>query len=507
MAQGGGAAGGMGGSPMGASTGGTGSQSTPNMGGGIANSTNSTTTQNIMGGQQGGFGDMGGYSGGYSGGYGGMGGYGGFGGQQQGQGQIPEFVSPFFQQMQQMRQQQPQLNQLGGGNTTEQTTAGQTSTATGQPKQYSVEEQIAAINLQNTMPQQFWSSEMTPDQQAAAQQYSQSAAPQNTTGSGNAAPQNNTGGFGFNAGNYMSATGTPIPWYLQAANYNLPDAQKARVIAGVNSTGPTASMTGGMQDQPGAAPAAASSEGIAAVQESEQTSQKNQNNKKKSELPTDTLEMLYSAYLNRAPDKGGLEYWNKKFGSTIDADEVAEFRKAATPELAANKNQAANKKQAKNNKLTVEDLYSTYLDRASDKGGLDYWDEKFGSTIDANEVSEFINAAAPELAAKKTQVVKKDKPKKNNNKKAKPVEAPKDLTDFSRMGQAGQFGGHGFAQGLQNYVGQQYGDYAYNPANQTFYKKGNKNSKGPTLEQMLQQGRAAGYKMASGGIASLRRKG
>jgi len=355
--------------------------------------------------------------------------------------------------MQQMRQQQPQLNQLGDSGS------------------------------------------------AVPQNTTSNAAPQNTTSSGSAAPQDTTGGFGFNAGNYMSATGTPIPWYLQAANYNLPDAQKARVIAGVNSTGPTASMTGGMQDQPGAAPAAASSEGLAAVQESEQTSQKNQNNKKKSELPTGTLEMLYSAYLNRAPDKGGLEYWNEKFGSTIDADEVAEFRRAATPELVANKN------QAKNNKLKVEDLYSTYLDRASDKGGLDYWDEKFGSTIDANEVSEFINAAAPELAAKKTQVVKKDKPKKNNNKKAKPVEAPKDLTDFSRMGQAGQFGGHGFAQGLQNYVGQQYGDYAYNPANQTFYKKGNKNSKGPTLEQMLQQGRAAGYKMASGGIASLRRKG
>jgi hypothetical protein len=103
---------------------------------------------------------------------------------------------------------------------------------------------------------------------------------------------------------------------------------------------------------------------------------------------------------------------------------------------------------------------------------------------------------------------KDDKPKKDKPKKDKPVKAPKDLTDFSRMGQAGQFGGHGFAQGLQNYVGQQYGDYAYNPANQTFYKKGNsKTNKGPTLEQMLQQGRAAGYKMASGGIASLRRKG
>jgi len=58
------------------------------------------------------------------------------------------------------------------------------------------------------------------------------------------AAQNTTGGF--NATNYMSTTGEPIPWYSQAANYNLPDAQKARAIAGVTSTGPTPSMTGGV---------------------------------------------------------------------------------------------------------------------------------------------------------------------------------------------------------------------------------------------------------------------
>ena len=78
--------------------------------------------------------------------------------------------------------------------------------------------------------------------------------------------------------------------------------------------------------------------------------------------------------------------------------------------------------------------------------------------------------------------------------------------DFSKMGQAGQFGTQGFAQGLQDYAGQQYKDYAYNPTNQTFYKGGDKTSKGTTLDQMLQQGRAAGYKMASGGITSLRRR-
>jgi hypothetical protein len=74
------------------------------------------------------------------------------------------------------------------------------------------------------------------------------------------------------------------------------------------------------------------------------------------------------------------------------------------------------------------------------------------------------------------------------------------------MGQAGQFGDQGFAQTLQNYAGQQYKDYAYNPGDQKFYKAGDKASQGVSLEQVLQQGRAAGYKMAHGGIASLRRR-
>ena len=457
MAQGGGQAGGMGGSPTGASTGGTGSQSTPNMGVGMANSTNPTTAQNMTGGQQGGFGGFGGGAsmGGYSGGYGGMGGYGGFGGQQQGEGQIPEFVSPFFQQMQQMRQQQPQLNQLGGGS-------------------------------------------------AVPQNTTSNAAPQNIASSGSAAPQDTTGGFGFNAGNYMSTTGTPIPWYLQAENYNLPDAQKARVIAGVNSTGPTASMTGGMQGQPVAA--------------SKEAKQKNQNNKKQSELPTGTLDMLYSAYLDRAPDKEGLEYWNKKFGSTIDADEVAEFRNAATPELLANANKNNKKKPTLNNQKqpTLDNELTPEIARSlmqqSMKGGVKT--SEFNKYGGYDKVSALYEQKGGDYSGKgnpypqeQNKKEKDDKPKKKKDKVAKPVQAPKDLTDFSQMGKAGQFGGHGFAQGLQNYVGQQYGDYAYNPANQTFYKKGNKNSKGPTLEQMLQQGRAAGYKMASGGIASLRRKG
>ena len=53
-----------------------------------------------------------------------------------------------------------------------------------------------------------------------------------------------------------------------------------------------------------------------------------------------TVEGLYRTYLDRTPEQQGLEHWNKHFGSSVDADEAALFRKSAAPELAANKRQA-----------------------------------------------------------------------------------------------------------------------------------------------------------------------
>jgi len=53
-------------------------------------------------------------------------------------------------------------------------------------------------------------------------------------------------------------------------------------------------------------------------------------------IPT-TVEGLYRTYLGRSPEQGGLDFWNKHFGSSVDADEVARFKLATVPELAANK--------------------------------------------------------------------------------------------------------------------------------------------------------------------------
>ena len=44
--------------------------------------------------------------------------------------------------------------------------------------------------------------------------------------------------------------------------------------------------------------------------------------------------------------------------------------------------------------LSVEDLYTAYTGRAPDEGGLAYWKEQFGNTIDPNEALLFQQAAA-----------------------------------------------------------------------------------------------------------------
>jgi hypothetical protein len=47
---------------------------------------------------------------------------------------------------------------------------------------------------------------------------------------------------------------------------------------------------------------------------------------------------------------------------------------------------------------SVEDLYTQILGRPSDAGGLAYWQQGFGDTIDANEIASFKQAAQAELA-------------------------------------------------------------------------------------------------------------
>jgi hypothetical protein len=45
---------------------------------------------------------------------------------------------------------------------------------------------------------------------------------------------------------------------------------------------------------------------------------------------------LYNQYLKREPDAGGLEFWNKGFGDSVDPLERASFLQAASPEISKN---------------------------------------------------------------------------------------------------------------------------------------------------------------------------
>ena len=46
---------------------------------------------------------------------------------------------------------------------------------------------------------------------------------------------------------------------------------------------------------------------------------------------------------------------------------------------------------------SVNDLYRQVLGRDAEPAGLQYWNEKFGDTIDPNEIEQFKQGAQPEL--------------------------------------------------------------------------------------------------------------
>ena len=157
--------------------------------------------------------------------------------------------------------------------------------------------------------------------------------------------------------------------------------------------------------------------------------------------PPQTVEDLYTTFLQRAPDTGGAEYWKQQFGNTIDQSEIDNFRKAANVEI-ANRPAATTStgttggqtKPADTGGATtggseinfaphsgaattggavdmgaatggagfapvnagIQSLYQDILYRAPDAGGAEYWQKQFGDTVDATERATFMQAAKPE---------------------------------------------------------------------------------------------------------------
>lgn len=170
-----------------------------------------------------------------------------------------------------------------------------------------------------------------------------------------------------------------------------------------------------------------------------------------------------------------------------------------TPEMAQDLMQRSMKGGVPTSEFDKYGGYDKVSDMYEQKGG-DY------SGKGNSYPKEKLNGAQQRMADLREKNDQRERQQRRADRLAKRIPAPAPApVDFRQMGQAGQFGNQGFAQGLRDYASKQYKDYAYNPTNQTFYQAGDKTSQGLALEQILRQGRAAGYKMASGGITNLLR--
>ena len=120
-----------------------------------------------------------------------------------------------------------------------------------------------------------------------------------------------------------------------------------------------------------------------------------------------TVNDLYTQVLGRAPDEGGLQYWQSAFGAgPVTADQQASFMQAAQAEL-ANRPVAQQQQLApniapnivNNQPTNVADLYQNYLGRAPEsQGAIDYWQQQFGDFVDPSEIAKFKTAADAEMA-------------------------------------------------------------------------------------------------------------
>ena len=122
-----------------------------------------------------------------------------------------------------------------------------------------------------------------------------------------------------------------------------------------------------------------------------------------------SVEDLYTQILGREGEKTGLDFWRQGFGDTIDANEIASFRNAAQAEIAKRTpveqqilapNLVNTTGAAAPAPATVSSLYTDILGRSGEQTGVDYWQNQFGPTIDANELAQFKTAAQAEIDAR-----------------------------------------------------------------------------------------------------------
>jgi hypothetical protein len=123
--------------------------------------------------------------------------------------------------------------------------------------------------------------------------------------------------------------------------------------------------------------------------------------------PPKTVEDLYTSILGRPSDAGGAAFWQQQFGDTLDPNEINAFTQAANVEIAnrpAATTAAAPTTAAQTPPPSapapisagIQSLYQDILYRAPDAGGAEYWQQRFGDTVDETERNLFMQAAKPE---------------------------------------------------------------------------------------------------------------
>ena len=102
-----------------------------------------------------------------------------------------------------------------------------------------------------------------------------------------------------------------------------------------------------------------------------------------------SIQDAYQQVLGRAPSADEIKYWQSTFGSSVDPVELSTFSVAAQPERAA----------APNTNDAVRQMYQQVLGRAPDASGLQYFADRFGTSVDPTELGIFKSMAAQEIAA------------------------------------------------------------------------------------------------------------
>ena len=102
-----------------------------------------------------------------------------------------------------------------------------------------------------------------------------------------------------------------------------------------------------------------------------------------------SIQSAYERVLGRTPSDDEVAFWQSTFGNSVDPVELSTFSVAAQPELAA----------AAPTNTAVRDMYQQVLGRAPDASGLQYFADRFGTSIDPTELGIFQSMAAEEVAA------------------------------------------------------------------------------------------------------------